>query len=206
MVDGLEQAGYHVETMPMMRFERTNPEALLGWRPSPGTWCLAIAARHAVVARRELSLGTVFNDPARERHALALDLDVRGAPLRVVGLHTSSKLWWAGPVVHLSHLRRALVDDAVPTVLAGDFNLWGPPVERLLPGWRRTVRGRTYPAHRPHSQIDHILVKPPIECRHAEVVAPIGSDHRPVRARLAIPSPSPSSNPTSTPGPGADGR
>ena len=30
-------------------------------------------------------------------------------------------------------------------------------------GWQRPVRGRTYPSHRPHSQIDHVLVRGGIE-------------------------------------------
>ena len=46
------------------------------------------------------------------------------------------------------------------------------------------MRGRTYPAHRPHSQTDHILVNPPVDVVASEVVPQIMSDHRPVRARL----------------------
>ena len=39
------------------------------------------------------------------------------------------------------------------------MNLWGPPVRAFLPGWHRAVKGRTWPAWHPHSQIDHILVR-----------------------------------------------
>ena len=40
------------------------------------------------------------------------------------------------------------------------MNLWGPPVSSFFRGWRRAVIGRTWPAHRPHSQLDHVLVTP----------------------------------------------
>jgi endonuclease/exonuclease/phosphatase (EEP) superfamily protein YafD len=88
--------------------------------------------------------------------------------------------------VHLAHLRGQLPRGPEPTIVAGDFNLWGPPVVTILHGWRRTVRGRTYPAHRPHSQIDHILVNRAVRCVAAEVLPAYGSDHRAVRARLTV--------------------
>jgi endonuclease/exonuclease/phosphatase family metal-dependent hydrolase len=56
----------------------------------------------------------------------------------------------------------------------------------MLPGWRRAVVGRTYPSHRPHSQIDHILVNEKIEVLSGEVLPACGSDHRPVCARLRL--------------------
>jgi endonuclease/exonuclease/phosphatase family metal-dependent hydrolase len=61
-------------------------------------------------------------------------------------------------------------------------------VQSFLPGWRRTVRGRTWPAGRPHSQIDHILARAAdgTEALHGEVLPPLGSDHRAVRATLRV--------------------
>jgi endonuclease/exonuclease/phosphatase family metal-dependent hydrolase len=56
----------------------------------------------------------------------------------------------------------------------------------MFPGWRRTVRGATYPSHRPHSQIDHVLVNDHLECVEAEVADDRQSDHRPVRVRLRV--------------------
>jgi endonuclease/exonuclease/phosphatase family metal-dependent hydrolase len=38
----------------------------------------------------------------------------------------------------------------------------------------------------PHSQIDHILVRPEIGVVNGAVLADVGSDHRPVRATLSI--------------------
>jgi endonuclease/exonuclease/phosphatase family metal-dependent hydrolase len=65
------------------------------------------------------------------------------------------------------------------------MNMWGWCAERLAgPGWRRAVRGRTYPSPRPHSQTDHILANDAVRVVAAEVVPQVLSDHRPVRARL----------------------
>ncbi len=53
------------------------------------------------------------------------------------------------------------LDPGVPIVVAGDFNCWRPLLRVLFPGWRTLARGRTWPAPRPHSQIDHILGRGP---------------------------------------------
>jgi endonuclease/exonuclease/phosphatase family metal-dependent hydrolase len=75
----------------------------------------------------------------------------------------------------------------VPAVLVGDMNMWGPPLVMLLPGWSRAVRGRSWPAWRPLFQIDHVLVTAPVRVLEGSVVRIEGSDHLPVRARLAVP-------------------
>jgi len=69
-------------------------------------------------------------------------------------------------------------------VIAGDFNMWGPIVQRDAPGMRRAVKGRTFYAARPHSQIDHVLVKDHIAVTHPEVLPELGSDHRGLRVVL----------------------
>ena len=187
MLDDLAALGYQVETVPFMRFETWHSSSSgRGWRPSPGTWCLAVASRLPVLARRELPMGKVFRDPTGVRSALQLELDAGGQRVRLVGLHVSSKLYFAGPLTHLRTLQPSLPRGPEPAIVAGDFNLWGPAVVSLLRGFRRTVRGATFPAHRPHSQIDHILVNRAVECVWSDVVAPFGSDHLAVRARLNV--------------------
>jgi endonuclease/exonuclease/phosphatase family metal-dependent hydrolase len=130
-------------------------------------------------------MGVVRRDSAGLRHALCLTVEIAGTPVDVVGLHVSSKVWRLGPVKHVMTLRRGLRDGR-PQVLAGDFNFWGPPVGLMMPGWARPVRGRTYNARHPHSQIDHILVRGGIEALDGEVLAETPSDHRPIRARLRL--------------------
>jgi hypothetical protein len=187
MLEGLAAAGYRVETVPIARFESWHSSTTgRGWRPGPGIWCLAIASRFQVLERRELAMGRVFRDRARVRKALQVDLDIGGRRVHVVGLHTSSKLWFGGPVTNLRALRPLLPNGPEPAIVAGDFNLWGPGVVRLLPGWRRAVRGRTWPAHRPHSQIDHVLLNSALESMESEVLPGFGSDHRALKVRLEI--------------------
>ena len=64
----------------------------------------------------------------------------------------------------------------VPVVITGDFNCWRPLLRVLLPGWRTLARGRTWPAQRPHSQIDHILGRGPW-VSHQSFTRDGGSDH-----------------------------
>ena len=102
-----------------------------------------------------------------------------------MAVHLTSRLPH-GPPLQLRRLAAAIPASDRPGILTGDCNFWGPPASALLPGWRRTVRGRTWPAHRPHSQIDHVFVRGGIEVVDAAVLPPVGSDHRAVRARLRI--------------------
>jgi endonuclease/exonuclease/phosphatase family metal-dependent hydrolase len=67
------------------------------------------------------------------------------------------------------------------------MNLWGPPVISYVRGWRRSVTGRTWPADRPHSQLDHVMVTPPVAVTGARIGEFAGSDHRPVLATLSLP-------------------
>ena len=109
-------------------------------------------------------------------------VDVDGSELAVHGTHMSH-------ITHLSpaqyrRLARLLPPLDRPALLAGDMNMWGPPASSFFKGWRRAVIGRTWPAHRPHSQLDHILVTPAVEVTAARVADATGSDHRPVVVTL----------------------
>jgi endonuclease/exonuclease/phosphatase family metal-dependent hydrolase len=187
VLDPLRADGYQVETMELMRLELRPPCRRRPWSvPLVGAWELGICTRFPVVGRRLVPMGTVWRDPPGPRHALALTVDIAGTPVEVVGLHTSSKFWRLAPMQHLMTMRHGLVDRG-PQILAGDFNFWGPPVAAVMRGWDRPVRGRTWPAGRPHSQIDHILVRGGITSLGGEVLAATPSDHRPIRARLRLP-------------------
>ena len=119
------------------------------------------------------------------RVAIVVDLTVDGRPISVVSTHMSHLLY--GSYRNWAELRRRLQDEARPdAVLVGDMNTWGPLVHAFIPGWRRAVVGKTWPAWRPHSQIDHILVRGALRPLHGSVLPHAGSDHRPVRAELAV--------------------
>ena len=119
----------------------------------------------------------------RERRLPRIQLAGSGlviAGAHLDGIHSLQQRPW------IWRHQRAMLRDFAPTVdvFAGDLNMWGPVVERELRPLRRAVRGRTWPAHRPHSQIDHILVSDRLEIVESEVLDDLGSDHRPVRTVL----------------------
>jgi len=147
-----------------------------------GDWVVAVLSRLPVIGSDVVAVGPQLpRDPGRRAVVRAV-VDA-GAPFTVVGTHLpllKDPVWRLAPA-----LRAALPGPDRPAALAGDMNMWGWCADRLAgPGWRRAVRGRTYPAHRPHSQTDHILVNAPVGVVAAEVVPQVRSDHRPVRARL----------------------
>jgi endonuclease/exonuclease/phosphatase family metal-dependent hydrolase len=149
---------------------------------------LAVLSRIPAEAQGRLPVGTVLSDPTPERGGLHVVLDVGGTKVDLIGVHLSSRLPY-GPPIQLRRLAAQLPPPGRPGIVAGDCNFWGPGVQSFLPGWRRAVRGRTWPAGRPHSQIDHILVRAAdgTEVLHGEVLPPLGSDHRAVRATLRFP-------------------
>jgi endonuclease/exonuclease/phosphatase (EEP) superfamily protein YafD len=184
VLDPLIDEGWTVHTT---HYGRLRPSALKRQSMRPyGDWELAICTRLPAADWTELLLPVVFRDHARARQALACTLRVGDVDVDLVGFHASSKLWYAGPILHMRGLARHLPRSERPAIIAGDFNFWGPGVSTMLPGWRRAVVGRTYPSHRPHSQIDHILVNEKIEVLSGEVLPACGSDHRPVCARLRL--------------------
>ena len=145
---------------------------------------MAVLARVPVVRSTTIELGRLPGDRGR-RGALVLVVGVCGTEVVVAGTHMSHLS--SGSPVQFRALRWSLAEHAGerPAVLAGDLNLWGPPAVALLPGWHRAVKGRTWPAWRPHSQPDHILVRR-LEVVDGAVMPHAGSDHRPVRAVLRV--------------------
>jgi endonuclease/exonuclease/phosphatase family metal-dependent hydrolase len=148
-----------------------------------GDWVVAVLSRLPIRSAEVVHVGPQLRrDPGRRAVVRAV-LDVGGAPFTVIGTHMpllKDPVWRLAPA-----LRATLTGPDAPGALAGDMNMWGWCADRLAgPGWRRAVRGRTYPAHRPHSQTDHILVNAAVTVVSSEVVRQVMSDHRPVRARL----------------------
>ena len=163
-------------------------KALARWQQAEqGTWGIAILVRPSlpIEATRVLPMRTLRADRV-ERAALVLDVTVEGRPVSVAGTHMSHL--HMGSHRNWAELRRGLRGLARPdAVLAGDMNTWGPLVRRFMPGWQRAVIGPTWPTRRPHSQIDHILVRGTGLRPVSGVVFPdSGSDHRPVRAEIEV--------------------
>ncbi len=148
-----------------------------------GRWGIALLARVPVHEAGAFDLGQLRRDAAR-RAVLHCRVDLGGRDVTVFGTHMSH-------ITHFSpaqyrRLARVLPPANTPAVLVGDMNMWGPPANSFFPTWRRAVTGRTWPSWRPHSQLDHVLITPPLAVVHARVAAASGSDHRPVVATLAL--------------------
>ena len=119
-----------------------------------------------------------------DRAVLKTEIELDGTKVAVCASHFP----------HLEHispllrwrLRRVLPDPHEPAVLMGDFNMWRWLARFIVPGWSDTVRGATWPAHRPVFQIDHLLATAPVLATETEVVHTGESDHLPIRARLSV--------------------
>lgn len=147
-----------------------------------GGWHLTALSRVPVSQSRVELLPHLWFDHA-DRAVLCFTVVVDGSPLEVRGTHLPHLEYGA----HLTTrgLRRTLPSIHGPAAFIGDMNMWGWTLDRMVPrGWRRVVRGKTWPAHRPHSQIDHLLVTPSVAALWHEVGPNLGSDHLPIRARL----------------------
>jgi endonuclease/exonuclease/phosphatase family metal-dependent hydrolase len=168
----------HPGQRPRRNFDRIHPHY------STGTFGLAVLTRVPVNHREVIPLGQLRTDASR-RLAIASTVPVGDGSLTVVGTHMSHLLQRSP--VQFKRLRDALPDpDRIAAVLTGDMNMWGPPLSVFFSGWRRVIRGRTWPAFRPHSQLDHLLVTPSVAVVDARIAERSGSDHLPVRATLAV--------------------
>jgi endonuclease/exonuclease/phosphatase family metal-dependent hydrolase len=181
--------GMHAVATPMASATMAPKPKLLGRadRPHPGSqgsWCLAVLTRKPIRTTRTVTLPHLPFDPW-VRALLHAEVDVDGTNLSVVATHFSHLEF--GAPLQTRALRRGLPPTDRPGVLLGDMNMWGWTIDAMAPaGWRRVVRGKTWPAHRPRHQIDHVLATPSVEVVRAEVLPELPSDHRPVRARLRV--------------------
>ena len=140
-----------------------------------GTWGLGLLTRLAVEDVRVVSLGRLPREKV-QRALVVARLREGERSFHVLAIHGA----------HLSHgsyrqYRRvkefvATLDPALPVLLGGDFNSWRPLLRLFLPGWQTLAKGRTWPAPRPHSQIDHLLGRGPW-ISHQSFTRDGGSDH-----------------------------
>jgi endonuclease/exonuclease/phosphatase family metal-dependent hydrolase len=152
----------------------------------PGIFGIAVLLRPglSIEETRLVHMSVLKRDRVR-RAAIVVDLTVDERPISVVCTHMSHLLY--GSPRNWRELHHQLKTEARPdAILVGDMNTWGPLVHAFIPWWRRAVRGRTWPAWRPHSQIDHILLRGAVHSVRSAVLADAGSDHRPVRAELRV--------------------
>ena len=116
-------------------------------------------------------LPTLVRDEPRV--GVIADVDTPDGRLRVVTTHLSFLRGWN--VRQLRFLLRGLGDRSAPVVLMGDLNMGRSTAERTT-RMRPLVTGRTFPSHRPTSQIDHLLTDGPLRAVGGPVALPV-SDH-----------------------------
>jgi endonuclease/exonuclease/phosphatase family metal-dependent hydrolase len=148
-----------------------------------GQWGVALLSKVPVTDVEVIHLDQLRRDPAR-RAVISCTTVLGGRRVTVFGTHMSHITHGSRTQYRLLSARLPHPDDAA--VLAGDMNMWGPPVNSFFPAWRRAVTGRTWPSHRPHSQLDHVLITPALSVVDARVADRSGSDHRPVVVTLAL--------------------
>lgn len=164
-------------TARALRVSRSAPRSD---RYEEGSWGLAVLTREIPTSSEVIELGRLKRD-FTARRALSLTL-----PSGIVVIGTHMAHFTHGSPVLLRRLASRLPDRKTPAVLGGDFNFWGPPIELLLPGWRRAVKAKTWPAGRPHHQLDHLFVTEAVRLLSGEAVRAGNSDHLPIRTELTF--------------------
>jgi endonuclease/exonuclease/phosphatase family metal-dependent hydrolase len=153
--------------------------------PGPaGTCGIAVLSRLPICEVIQVVLPHAQGDVIEQRASLLITVAVDAARVSLAGMHASHRLWGSLPQVR--RVDAALRERGNPSAIVGDLNMWGPPVGLAIPNRRRAVRGATWPANRPHSQIDHVWIDDRLEAIDGWVGPATGSDHRPVRARLRV--------------------
>ena len=152
---------------------------------APGEWCISIVSRLPVTSDTTFELRALPRDLARRVVAVAT-VETDAGPLAAVCLHGAHLTH--GSLGQYRELARELDGrlDGRAAVLGGDLNCWGPVVRRLLPSWRQAARGATWPAWRPHSQLDHVFVRGPVASLGGGPVDARASDHRPMVATIEV--------------------
>ncbi|OJF16280.1 hypothetical protein BG844_00115 [Couchioplanes caeruleus subsp. caeruleus] len=143
-----------------------------------GSFGLAVLSRVPWESVWPLALGAARGDVVGIRSAQVVTF----AGLRAVNVHLTHRVLH-GPA-QLRRLVAGLRGHGIPTLIAGDLNMCRPTV-RVAHPYRPAVRGRTWPAHRPMAQLDHVLLGPGLTATHARVGPPVGSDHLPVQLTVA---------------------
>lgn len=150
----------------------------------PGTCGLAMLSRVPVRSFTTIPLPQSARDVIHRRHAIVAEIPFGDTVIAIAGIHASHRL--RGSLPQLRAVDRELRTRDMPSIIAGDCNMWGPPLALAMPERRRAVRGRTWPAWRPHSQIDHIWIDDAFDVVDARIGPAVGSDHRAVRATVRL--------------------
>lgn len=146
-----------------------------------GDWGLAMLSRVPLHDQTTVDIGAAPRDVIGSRAAQSAEVRFDGGRLRLVNVHLTHRVLH-GPA-QLRRLIAALADAREHSVIGGDLNMFRPTIALARP-LRPVVRGRTFPAHRPLLQLDHVLAGRGVGVVAADVLPALGSDHRAVRAEV----------------------
>jgi len=125
------------------------------------------------------------------RGAILAELATAIGPLRVIGVHLG--LLRRFRLIQLSAITRLLRQRPdMPTILAGDFNEWGPKraLDVATPGLDFVDIPHSFPAPRPVAALDAFAINAPLQALsydvHSARPAAIASDHLPAWVDLAL--------------------
>lgn len=152
----------------------------------PGSWGVAIVSRLELASFRVLDLGRRPRDRAHRRVPVAQIVTEDGS-FEIACVHMSHLIH--GSPMQIRTLYKVIGGFGATrsrSVIGGDMNCWGPPLRILMPGWREAVKGRTWPAWRPHSQLDHVLVGRRVEVLSSHIGDSQASDHLPVVSTISL--------------------
>ena len=130
--------------------------------------------------------GTHLTLPGLEpRGAILADLETPLGPLRVIGVHLGLiRRYRLAQLAAISRHIRSL--PPMPTVLAGDFNEWGPAraLDNVTPGLEILSNRPSFPSPRPVAALDRFALSSDLRARahgaHSASPARVASDHLPV--------------------------
>ena len=158
-------------------------------QPDAAAYGIALLTRYPVTRWEVVRLGPVPVQVPMRWHGNRLPSLVRDEPrvgvaatvesphgtLTVVNTHLSFLRWWNGR--QLRTLLRSLGRSRPgPMILTGDLNMLPERAHRKT-GMRPLAVHRTFPAHRPVEQIDHVLTDGDLPVRHSEARRMPMSDH-----------------------------
>lgn len=155
-----------------------------------GEYGNVLLTRHKILNIEWIDLTVPGREP---RSAIDADLDVVGAPVRVVvthlGLRPAERRW------QVARLLKALSDERAPTtIVLSDLNEWWPrsrPLQWLEDRFGKTRLLPTFPAPFPILCLDRIFVAPPAALVSMEQYkippARRASDHLPLIAKIQLP-------------------
>jgi endonuclease/exonuclease/phosphatase family metal-dependent hydrolase len=154
----------------------------IGTSTRPGRLGMALLSVLPVTGYQVAELGRAPGDSVPRCAQIVTIKLADGTVIRLAATHLTHRL--LGPA-QLWRLLRRLGGAHQPTVIAGDLNM-PRRIAGLAPGFVPAVDGPTWPAELPLVQLDHVLAGRGLRPAEGTVLAPAGSDHRAVRARLRV--------------------